>query len=87
MSAPASPAPAAPIRVAAGTTAGAAVRDAGLPSRGAEDAIVVVRDADGRLRDLSWTPDSEVEVTPPSFQLTLASVDEDALGEAMRKSM
>jgi len=64
MSAPASPAPAAPIRVAAGTTAGAAVRDAGLPSRGAADAIVVVRDADGRLRDLSWTPDSDVEVTP-----------------------
>src|SRR5258708_1051706 len=64
MSAPASPAPAAPIRVAAGTTAGAAVRDAGLPSRGAADAIVVVRDADGRLRALSWTPDSEVEVTP-----------------------
>src|ERR1700755_2110330 len=64
MSAPASPALAAPIRVAAGTTAGAAVRDAGLPSRGAEDAIVVVRDADGRLRDLSWTPDSDVEVTP-----------------------
>jgi threonyl-tRNA synthetase len=64
MSAPATHAPAAPIRVAAGTTAGAAVRDAGLPNRGAEDAIVVVRDADGRLRDLSWTPDSDVEVTP-----------------------
>ena len=64
MSAPASSAPAAPIRVAAGTTAGAAVRDAGLPSRGAADAIVVVRDADGLLRDLSWTPDSDVEVTP-----------------------
>src|SRR6185312_11818761 len=40
------------------------VRDAGLPSRGADDAVVVVRDADGRLRDLSWTPDSDVEVTP-----------------------
>src|SRR3954453_2584686 len=64
MSAPASSAPAAPVRVAAGTTAGAAVRDAGLPSRGADDAIVVVRDADGRLRDLSWTPDSDVEGTP-----------------------
>ena len=64
MSAPASPAVAAPIRVAAGTTAGAAVRDAGLPSRGADDAIVVVRDADGRLRDLSWTPEVDVEVTP-----------------------
>jgi threonyl-tRNA synthetase len=64
MTAVASIAPAAPIRVAAGTTAGAAVRDAGLPSRGAPDAIVVVRDADGRLRDLSWTPAADVEVTP-----------------------
>ena len=64
MSAVASSAPAALIRVAAGTTAGAAVRDAGLPSRGASDAIVVVRDAEGRLRDLSWVPDSDVEVTP-----------------------
>ena len=64
MSAAASPAPAAPIRVAAGTTAAAAVRDAGLPSRGAPDAIVVVRDADGRLRDLSWVPDADAEVTP-----------------------
>ncbi|CDP82922.1 MULTISPECIES: threonine--tRNA ligase [Mycolicibacterium] len=64
MSAALSPAPAAPIRVAAGTTAGAAVREAGLPSRGTPDAIVVVRDSEGRLRDLSWTPDTDVEVTP-----------------------
>ncbi|GAS91973.1 threonine--tRNA ligase [Mycolicibacterium brisbanense] len=64
MSAAASSAPAAPIRVAAGTTAGAAVREAGLPQRGAVDAVVVVRDADGRLRDLSWVPDTDVEVTP-----------------------
>src|SRR3954452_25541418 len=64
MSAPATQAPAAPIRVAAGTTAAAAVRDAGLPSRGAPDAVVVVRDADGRLRDLSWAPATDVEVTP-----------------------
>jgi threonyl-tRNA synthetase len=64
MTAVASPAPAAPIRVAAGTTAGAAVREAGLPQRGEVDAIVVVKDADGRLRDLSWTPDVDVEVTP-----------------------
>src|SRR5947209_1904725 len=56
--------PQAPIRVAAGTTAGAAVRDAGLPSRGADDAIVVVREVDGRLRDLAWTPEVDVEVTP-----------------------
>lgn len=64
MTAVASPAPAAPIRVAAGTTAGAAVREAGLPQRGEVDAIVVVKDADGRLRDLSWTPDVDVEVIP-----------------------
>ncbi|WP_422747822.1 threonine--tRNA ligase [Mycobacterium sp. WMMD1722] len=64
MTAVASPAPAAPIRVAAGTTAGAAVREAGLPSRGAPDAVVVVRDPDGRLRDLSWAPETDVEVTP-----------------------
>ncbi|WP_019349192.1 threonine--tRNA ligase, partial [Mycolicibacterium conceptionense] len=41
-----------------------AVREAGLPSRGTPDAIVVVRDSEGRLRDLSWTPDTDVEVTP-----------------------
>jgi threonyl-tRNA synthetase len=64
MSAPVQPAPAAPIRVPAGTTAAAAVREAGLPSRGAPDAIVVVRDADGTLRDLSWVPDADAEVTP-----------------------
>ena len=64
MTAAASTAPAAPIRVPAGTTAASAVREAGLPSRGASDAIVVVRDAEGRLRDLSWTPAEDVEVTP-----------------------
>ncbi len=64
MSAPASPAPAAPIRVPAGTTAAAAVGEAGLPRRGAPDAIVVVRDAEGKLRDLSWVPDADAEVIP-----------------------
>src|SRR3954465_11926968 len=64
MSAVSSAAPAALIRVAAGTTAAAAVREAGLPSRGAPDAVVVVRDTEGRLRDLSWTPETDVEVTP-----------------------
>jgi threonyl-tRNA synthetase len=56
--------PQAPIRVPAGTTAAAAVREAGLPSRGAPDAIVVVRDADGKLRDLSWVPDEDADVVP-----------------------
>jgi threonyl-tRNA synthetase len=64
MSAPADPAPAVPIRVPAGTTAAAAVGEAGLPRRGAPDAVVVVRDADGKLRDLSWAPDSDAEVIP-----------------------
>jgi len=64
MTAPAHTIPAAPIRVPAGTTAAAAVRDAGLPGRGAPDAIVVVRDADGALRDLSWVPDADADVTP-----------------------
>ncbi|MEO8815018.1 MAG: threonine--tRNA ligase [Mycobacterium sp.] len=63
MSAPANRAPAAPIRVTAGTTAGDAVRGAGLPSRGAPDAVVVVRDADGKLRDLSWVATVDTEVT------------------------
>ena len=64
MSAPAHPASPDLLRVAAGTTAGAAVRDAGLPGRGEPTAIVVVRDADGTLRDLSWAPDADTEVTP-----------------------
>ncbi|OMC41148.1 threonine--tRNA ligase [Mycobacterium sp. IS-1264] len=64
MSAPANPAPAAPIRVPAGTTAAAAVGEAGLPRRGTPDAIVVVRDAEGKLRDLSWAPDADAEVVP-----------------------
>ncbi|OBH98400.1 threonine--tRNA ligase [Mycobacterium sp. E2733] len=64
MSAPANPSPAGPIRVPAGTTAAAAVREAGLPGRGEPDAVVVVRDADGKLRDLSWVPEADVDVVP-----------------------
>ena len=64
MSAPVHPAPADLLRVPAGTTAGAAVRDAGLPGRGEPGAIVVVRDAHGMLRDLSWTPEADAEVVP-----------------------
>ncbi|GAA3832729.1 threonine--tRNA ligase [Amycolatopsis tucumanensis] len=56
-------APAASVVVPAGTTAGAAIREAGLPTKGA-DAIVVVRDADGRLRDLAWAPDADASVEP-----------------------
>ena len=55
--------PVARVRVAAGTTAGAAVREADLPSKG-PGAVIVVKDADGALKDLSWVPelDTEVEV-------------------------
>ncbi|MFF0813966.1 threonine--tRNA ligase [Rhodococcus sp. NPDC003318] len=61
MTTPASVAPAARVRVPAGTTAGTAVREAGLPAKGS-DAVVVVRDADGALKDLSWIPDVDTEV-------------------------
>jgi len=56
---------AAPSRVVvpAGTTAGSVVREAGLPTKGT-DAIVVVRDADGKLRDLTWAPETDAEVEP-----------------------
>jgi len=64
MSAPRHPGPAAPIRVPAGASAAAAVAEAELPRRGAPDAIVVVRDADGKLRDLSWIPQADAEVVP-----------------------
>ena len=40
------------------------MREAGLPGRGEPDAVVVIRDADGTLRDLSWTPEADAEVTP-----------------------
>ncbi|OBH55621.1 threonine--tRNA ligase [Mycobacterium sp. E2479] len=56
--------PQAPIRVPAGTTAAAAIGEAGLPRRGTPDAVVVVRDDSGKLRDLSWTPDRDADVVP-----------------------
>ena len=64
MSAPAHPAPVGLLQVPAGTTAGAVVRDAGLPGRGEPGAIVVVRDPEGKLRDLSWIPETDTEVVP-----------------------
>ncbi|WP_326836304.1 threonine--tRNA ligase [Amycolatopsis rhabdoformis] len=55
--------PAERVVVPAGTTAGAAVREAGLPTKG-PDTIVVVRDAEGKLRDLAWAPEADAEVEP-----------------------
>ncbi len=51
------------IRVAAGSTAGAAVQAADLPRTGPA-AIVVVRTAAGDLKDLSWVPEEDVDVEP-----------------------
>ncbi|MFI5589551.1 threonine--tRNA ligase [Amycolatopsis sp. NPDC051758] len=60
---PVSPVAASRVVVPAGTTAGAAVREAGLPTKG-PDTVVVVRDAEGKLRDLAWAPESDTEVEP-----------------------
>ncbi|MEV5720390.1 threonine--tRNA ligase [Amycolatopsis mediterranei] len=60
---PVSPVAASRVVVPAGTTAGAAVREAGLPTKG-EDTVVVVRDAEGKLRDLAWVPEADAEVEP-----------------------
>ncbi|MFG2047010.1 threonine--tRNA ligase [Micromonospora sp. NPDC048935] len=66
MSAPRTPAVADPVVVAAGTTAADAVAAAGLPANGPK-AIVVVRDPQGRLRDLDWAPAEETVVEPVSL--------------------
>ncbi|GGR09515.1 threonine--tRNA ligase [Streptomyces netropsis] len=49
------------VVVPAGTTCADAVAAAKLPMNG-PNAIVVVRDPEGTLRDLDWVPDAEVEV-------------------------
>lgn len=51
------------VVVPAGTTCADAVAAAGLPTSGPR-AVVVVRDPDGRLRDLDWAPEAEVAVEP-----------------------
>ncbi len=48
------------VKIPAGTTAGAAVREAGLATSGPQ-AIIVVRDRKGRLRDLAWAPDQDTD--------------------------
>ncbi len=62
----ASPAPAplaSRVTVPAGTTAGAALRELEAPNKGPR-AVVVVRDPQGTLRDLSWAPETDTEVEP-----------------------
>ncbi|MDK4208365.1 threonine--tRNA ligase [Corynebacterium accolens] len=60
--------PAAPVNyesftVPAGQAVGAALRELNLPNKGPE-AVVVVRDVDGTLYDLSHTPDEESTFVP-----------------------
>ncbi|GAA3382883.1 threonine--tRNA ligase [Cryptosporangium minutisporangium] len=63
MSAPRSAPVTAAVVVPAGTTAADALVAAGIPIDGGQ-AAVVVRDADGQLRDLEWIPDADAEVEP-----------------------
>ncbi|WP_307789091.1 threonine--tRNA ligase [Glycomyces salinus] len=58
-----SPAVVEPLWVTAGTTCADAVAEAGLPTAG-PDAVVVVRDPEGQLRDLSWAPPADTKVEP-----------------------
>ncbi|QKT07244.1 threonine--tRNA ligase [Gordonia sp. X0973] len=51
------------VTVPAGTTAGAALREVDAPNKGPQ-AVVVVRDPEGKLRDLAWAPDVETVVEP-----------------------
>ncbi len=51
------------VVVAPGTTSADAIAAAGLPTTG-PNAIVVVRDPSGTLRDLDWVPDTETPVEP-----------------------
>ncbi len=55
--------PAERVVVPAGTAAGDALRENGLPATG-PDAAVVVRDPWGGLRDLAWIPENGVAVEP-----------------------
>ncbi|MDO5031735.1 threonine--tRNA ligase [Corynebacterium sp.] len=52
-----------PITVPAGTAVGAAMREYELPNKGPE-AVVVVRDSEGNLFDLSHVPAADTEFTP-----------------------
>jgi len=63
VSAPSPSTAASPVLVAAGTTAAEALEAAGLALSG-PDAVIVVRDADGALHDLDWTPDQDRIVEP-----------------------
>ena len=52
-----------PVIVPAGSTVGTAMKELSLPNQGPE-AVVVVRDAEGNLKDLSHTPEVESTFIP-----------------------
>ena len=54
----------APIRVPAGTTAAEALKEAGIPLKGPDGAVVVRDLASGDLKDLAWAPDADAQVEP-----------------------
>jgi threonyl-tRNA synthetase len=58
------PAANAPIRVPAGTTAQDALKQAGVPLKGPDGAVVVRDLASGDLKDLAWAPESDAEAEP-----------------------
>ncbi|MDT4919536.1 MAG: threonyl-tRNA synthetase, partial [Pseudonocardiales bacterium] len=64
---PRPPEPTQIIRVPAGTSAFEALRAGGCELTGPHGAVVV-RDADGVLRDLAWVPAAEVDVEPVAAQ-------------------
>jgi threonyl-tRNA synthetase len=64
VSTPPSPTAVAPIRVPAGTTAMQALKDAGIPLKGPDGAVVVRDVASGDLKDLNWAPEADAEVEP-----------------------
>jgi threonyl-tRNA synthetase len=57
--------PAQSVRVAAGTTALDALREAGVELTGPQGAVVV-RASDGTLKDLDWSPGEDADVEPVS---------------------
>jgi threonyl-tRNA synthetase len=58
------PAPAPIVKVAAGTTAADALREAGIDVNSPSGPVVVRDLGSGALRDLAWVPESEAEVEP-----------------------
>jgi threonyl-tRNA synthetase len=64
VSTPPSPTAVTPIRVPGGTTAMQALKDAGVPLKGPDGAVVVREVSTGELKDLSWVPAADAEVEP-----------------------